>query len=357
MTLNNQFISDSPSQCNCDSCVESRKQFSNYAWIRDYASLTPGQKVLVYSDARPPTEGTLRAVLQACAYGYDVNSGDLVCVPLCYTPDYWFDGSRWNIAIKTGNKCDVCGLATYHYVYYGKYSVHMSCMNYSSANTTRLGNVVKLPEFSLEFEMSRQYHGCEYDESIIELLQKKFARTQDGTVSDEMLSPIYRSDRDFLDVLPVLNKAGRFVDGLCGTHIHVGITQYPKLWYQDRGMDIVSRLGSYIDDSPHTPKIWGRGCGRWCEPTYGGDRYMWLNMYSNWNTIEFRLPRFNDSEQYKNIVRYCRYLSHDLRKVYNQHLRRSCTDDKWSNSEATEHFLSEYARFEKAAMKGKQYHV
>lgn len=360
MTLNNQFVSDRISDCNCDSCVESRKQASNVGWVRSLAGTMPELEVLVFSQNDTPTLVKLAAAYRlptAYAYGYGVDSGVLTAVPFYYEPDYWFDGVGWYVKVRSAGICDVCGLHAYHRIDYGKYSVHTACMNYTTANTMEMGNVVKLPEFSFEFEMSRQEYGSVYDEGIIELLQKKFTRVGDGTVSDEMLSPIYHSDKDFFDVLPVLDDSSRFVDEHCGTHIHVGITQYPKLWYQDRGMDIVSRLGRYIDDSPYTSQIWGRECSRWCEPIYQGDRYVWLNVYSHWNTVEFRLPRYRNAKQFKNIVRYCRFLTYDMRKVYNEHLRRSCSLDNWSVEEAATHFLDQYARFEKTAMKGKQYDV
>lgn len=251
--------------------------------------------------------------------------------------------------------CDVCGQQMLPGYKLGKYKVHRTCVRqhgYHTGNTLWVGERVNLPSFSIEFEMHREnrYRADEgYDNAIVELIKHGFRRTTDGTVSDEMVSPIYRSNAAFLLSLPTMQAAKDYVDSDCGSHIHTGMTAYPRRYLQEHTEGLLQPLLNYlIETEDMFPLLWGRGFCSFADSDFGG-RYSFINVSTGYDTIEYRLPKFCSDRQYRYLVQFVRLFSKEYTRLYNAHLRTSCTERLTPYHVGTK-LLSFYRKFEAWAM-------
>lgn len=179
------------------------------------------------------------------------------------------------------------------------------------ANKQREGLVSRLPSFSVEFEIHGPRAACD---RALALLGCGYLRTSDGTVSDEYKSPIYCSLSAFRAHLPVLNQLRDLVDHCCGTHLHVGFAPSVQYTLQDLQKDIFDPLLRHLGDHVHyTEGFWGRYFCEYADFSFY-DNYPWLRFPTCYNTLEYRLPRFQDATQYLEVVRFCRRTTYFLQQ-------------------------------------------
>lgn len=299
--------------------------------------------------------------VEATCYSYsrsNVHTGFLyLIVPrssLRYERDIRFDGQSYFLIERTQEECHVCKKKSSGVVAFGNFKVHRSCVQshqYGGGNKKNIytSEKLKLPTFSVEFEMEapsliaahQRYESC-----IVELILRDFRRTTDGTVSDELVSPIYHSDRTFLQALPQLDIGSEWVGSECGTHLHVGITDSAKSFYR-RNQDVFDQLGSYLERSPYTEHVWGRYPNTWCKAIQDDDRYCWVNIGTEHPTIEFRLPKYRDARQYRRLVLFLREFTRELEKI--SHLNNS---NVWRFERISDEIFTHYRHFEMYSMKG-----
>ncbi len=250
-------------------------------------------------------------------------------------------------------KCPVCGQKRSSGEFHGKVAVCDSCKqigNYSDQNDRRVGRPSVLPTFSFEFELEvtdheddnhlrswnseddedeDDYHGSEDSDGSRDyplaytpqetdiLLLHGFLKTSDGTVDEEWKSPIYMDMSGLRRVLPTMQSLAE--DGLvgpnCGTHIHVGFSSSSRerLFTHFRYIlgDLQDRMKS---DEFETIRFWGRYFTNYADS--GQDmqgRYSWCNTNTGSKpTIEFRLAKYRDAEQFAALICFVRKLANYL---------------------------------------------
>ena len=232
---------------------------------------------------------------------------------------------------------------------------------YRDGNTIHIGVPSKLPKFSFEFEVGNRdmvrtltqggvrstipidddiegetdYYGRsrnavsvqqDFYSPAYELLRYFWQKHPDGTVEAEWKSPIYNNIHELDRVSPLLNKCGYLVGEEAGTHVHVSFDHKRQL-HNDDGNCFAEVLERMEDRPEETKLIWGRNFNRWCkkQAEYGDsdDRYVAFNLVSHHDTLEFRLPRFLNARQYKNVVQMCRKMTYHIEKYYEQPGRRN----------------------------------
>jgi hypothetical protein len=183
---------------------------------------------------------------------------------------------------------------------------------YSHKNATTKGKKQKrLPTFSLEFEVQHPSPSDEGQpqsqapiEAAFKLLQHHFIRTSDGSVADEYKSPLYHSLTAFYPALTVMDDLKHLVGDKCGTHLHVECQTKEDL-AQGCG-EVFGPLVEHLLTHPHESLLfWGRHFNHYASHLYDG-RYFLFNTHSDHPTLEFRLPRFRNKEQYLAVVKFAR---------------------------------------------------
>lgn len=308
---------------------------------------------------------------------YDQEEGERRCMPwnnpliMYLKPDT--DDELWSLprihrraiyrpSTTIRDKCIVCGLNTTS-IHHG-FFIHNNCFKakpYGSGNNEVVGKPVKLPTFSVEFEMSVPYDEEDYvsdtdrdnyEKILLEFMTHGYLRTRDGSVSDELNSPIYLNNSEFFPSLPTMEKARRndCISSDCGTHIHVGMSHDHKNVLSENYRRLFTPLSETIWNGRmnETPLIWGRkpnDCAR--TNLYDTDtRYLWINCQTGYETLEYRLPVFSSIKQYRMLVDFCR--------VFTRFLCLQAEDieaNKLTCTKASIKILDFYSRFEKFAVK------
>lgn len=271
--------------------------------------------------------------------------------------DVRFDScTRRNVqfpASERKRRCKVCGELRLANQFVGKVKACNKCKemgNYSDTNSKRLGRTSALPCFSFEFEVELfdrkdaaeqarnserdcdeddeedDYHTVEADgelrydteynpnhEETDMLLLHNFLKTQDGTVSEEWKSPIYLSMGSFTRVAPLLDTLARdgCVGAGCGTHIHVECAPDARQRLSDHFNSIMGpTVERMIRKEQETRKFWGRYFTDYAGHRYErGGRYTWCNINTHGTpTVEFRLAKYHDSDQFTILINFVRRL-------------------------------------------------
>lgn len=260
------------------------------------------------------------------------------------------------------DKCIVCGSNTTS-IHHG-FFIHNNCFkpkSYGSGNCETVGKPVKLPTFSVEFEMSVPYdeeeyvsdrERADYEKILLEFMKHGYLRTRDGSVSDELNSPIYLNNSEFFPALPIMEKARKndCISSDCGTHIHVGMSYHHRNVMAENYRRLFTPLSSTIWDGreDRTPLIWGRTPNDYARTNlYDTDtRYLWINCQTGYETLEYRLPVFSSIKQYRMLVDFCRVFTRFLCLQ-----AEAIETNKVTCSTASVAISNFYSRFEKFAVK------
>lgn len=172
------------------------------------------------------------------------------------------------------------------------------------ANKRTAGVGDGLPMFSVEFEVCSCGATRRAHHALI-LLKHGYLRAYDCTVSDEYKSPIYQSLAAFQEVLPTLESLKDLVGGCCGTHIHIDCPVYD--FVHIHYSQLFSLLTSYLETHQEETRLFW---GRW--------PYSFIRIAPRYGTLEFRLPRYKNAEQYLRVVHFCRAVGHLLNTRFNE---------------------------------------
>lgn len=166
--------------------------------------------------------------------------------------------------------------------------------------------------FSFEFETSSN------SKSLFELRKYNFIGCSDGSITGlEWKSPFFYSKKTFHCVCKKINKFARFVGQSCGTHLHVSTDYKLKMdRYKRELFKPIIRV--MLENEEKTRKFWGRFFGHYCHSDIRDfDRYNAFNTISSVDTLEFRLLKFINADQYIRACDFCidttRFLNNNMK--------------------------------------------
>ena len=169
---------------------------------------------------------------------------------------------------------------------------------YTTKNTNHKGKQSKI-SFSFEFETSSRTN------QLYELLKYNFIGCFDCSIQGlEWKSPIFYSKKSFHNVCRKINKFSRYVGNSCGTHLHVG-TPYKELIRKYENEFFTPILNEMKRNQQETINFWGRFFNSYCESSIHDSRYNSFNTRSSVQTLEFRLLKFVNAEQYIRACDFC----------------------------------------------------
>lgn len=251
--------------------------------------------------------------------------------------------------------CAICGTPTYEYFNKIGKAVCTACSSnrYSSTgNDGTVGTPNILPMFSFEFEIgNKEYttsgerdfycereHGyyddetgdyvecdcdCDfYDDNTEEdddaddvkdfyspallLIAHGFIPCDDCTVHKEYKSPIYSSVKPLHNISSLLADCQELVGDEAGTHIHVTTRHKStiKRYYQEIFAPLYDALSGGTSAMVAT---FGRPFNDYARNSTTIDsRYRAINIFTNYDTVEFRLCKFRTPKQFFNLVNLVR---------------------------------------------------
>ena len=204
--------------------------------------------------------------------------------------------------------------------------------SYFEENNTRYGKV-KMNAFTFSLELETHGYANGYDGASLtgrmELAEKGFVPTSDSTVDIEFKSPIWEglnAPSKFMVSLEALMAEGEVsIDSKCGSHFHVGHREYINAETIDYMRRFCHSLFVPLSDEllahpAETKRMFGRSFPtRWAQPitadTYATKHENFINLQHDW-TVEFRLCKFVNAEQYQNLMRFCKDVTNTLIKGF-----------------------------------------
>lgn len=211
------------------------------------------------------------------------------------------------------HKCVICGESklNIHYVNLVGY-VCEDCTNKEQDYSTRNMKVIEVKRpmkdditFSFEFETSQNHPNC------LILGKYGFIPTHDGSINGhEWKSPIFPALTGVPQMLKTFDKLelARYTNNECGTHIHVGtLDDDIKRKVRNQKTVLFNPLVSVIqNDLSRTKKFWGREPNSYARTSITDDRYSMFNTNtgSGKPTLEFRLPKFINAEQFYRCIKF-----------------------------------------------------
>lgn len=167
--------------------------------------------------------------------------------------------------------------------------------------------------FSFEFETASRSN------SLYELRKYNFIGCSDGSIAGlEWKSEIYYNRKSLHSICRKIDKFAKYVGNNCGTHLHVS-TPYKNVLDEFKREIFEPILRVMKEDRIKTEKFWGRYFGHYCQSEiYDNDRYNAFNTVSSVETLEFRLLKFKNAEQYIRACDFCidttRYINNIIKK-------------------------------------------
>lgn len=169
---------------------------------------------------------------------------------------------------------------------------------YTTRNCNFQGKETQI-SFSFEFETSSK------SKELYELAKYNFIGCVDGSISGlEWKSPIFYNRKTFHNICRKINKFSQYVGDDCGTHLHVATPYKTKMKIYEREL-FSPILEEMIEDRRTTQKFWGRYFGYYCRAEITSERYNTFNTRSTVQTLEFRLLKFINAEQYIKASDFC----------------------------------------------------
>lgn len=200
-------------------------------------------------------------------------------------------------------------------------------LGYSTENDFRHGTE-KVNPFTYGVELETSFST---EKARAEILLDGYLPTSDCTVNVEYKSPIYQG-------MNALTKHavtfGRLIDAgelkigdECGTHTHIGhktminaeTIGYIRRFYNS----LFVPLSEAMERNPEaTERLFGRGFTYYASPinmeTYATEHVNFINVQHN-NTLEFRLVKFVNADQYMNAVRCCKAITEAVVNNFVEH--------------------------------------
>lgn len=152
-------------------------------------------------------------------------------------------------------------------------------------------------------------------ENRIELCGLGFIPTSDVTCNVEYKSSIWQglnSPIKTFKSIEVMMGEGLEMDDDCGTHFHVGHRNYQPETVREFYHELFDELGKLTEANPAAARaVWGRSFldTDWAYPTHrihnALDHCSMVNLQHSYS-LEFRLAKFRNAEQYSNVARLCK---------------------------------------------------
>lgn len=227
--------------------------------------------------------------------------------------------------------------------------------SYSDENEYRHGSR-KVNGFTFSVELETSYSDIK---ARGELLDFGFLPTSDCTVDVEYKSPIYEGmnaiSKQCVSIERMLNERHMRIGNDCGTHFHVGHVDsinpttmgYLKRFYHSLFLPLCEVMKA---NPTETIVFWGRNFTHYAntinENSNANEHCNFINLQHNY-TVEFRLAKFQDAEQYMNVVRFCKEVVNTVINNFIEHFNDEGIDStRYSN-------ITEY-RKHKAAVTAKK---
>jgi len=222
----------------------------------------------------------------------------------------WFIYSQRDISHKVRIiKCPICGLREElkpkrlnklceRCSYQQPYSTTVTKRKYESHNGLGLTF-----GFELELACDDNTTNQDYQQLQERLIKAGFARTADGTVTDEYKSPIFGVPHIPGNLQKILTLASGFTSAdNVGTHIHIGgMARYANR--RRHTYDIFCNLEQYLaTHEESTVAIWGRDFGSFRHYPMTSEHGSWLA--GRRETWEFRLARLVTYTQFAKLVKF-----------------------------------------------------
>ncbi len=171
--------------------------------------------------------------------------------------------------------------------------------DYCTKNNKFQGKQTQI-SFSFEFETSSK------TKELYELVKYNFIGCYDCSIQGlEWKSPIFYNKKSFHTICKKINKFSKYVGNSCGTHLHVA-TPYKNLirkYQKELFLPILTEMKNNLDQ---TIKFWGRSFNHYCLSEISEySRYNSFNTMSSVETLEFRLLKFINAEQYIRACDFC----------------------------------------------------
>lgn len=207
---------------------------------------------------------------------------------------------------------------------------------YSQENGFRYGNRKQNGfTFSIELETSNSDA-----KARAELADFGFIPTSDCTVDVEYKSPIYEGlnaiSKQVNSIQKLMDEGHLEINRTCGTHFHCGHAQYinPETMGYIRRFyhSIFVPLSDWMVNHPEqTTKFWGRGFeyDGWAQPITANSNpeahRNFVNMEHGY-TVEFRLCKFQNADQYMQVVKFCKDATAIVIKNFVEHFNEEPKD-------------------------------
>lgn len=214
-------------------------------------------------------------------------------------------------------KCSSCGLEFLKYDVERINEKDYICSNcrqsksYYTKNDNYKGKKTQI-SFSFEFETDSRA------KELYELTKYNFIGCYDCSINGlEWKSAIYNNRKSFHFVCRKINKFSKYVGSHCGTHLHVS-TSYKETIREFEKELFQPILDEMTQNRKKTEKFWGRYFTDYCHAPIESNRYNTFNTRSSVNTLEFRLLKFKNAEQYIRASDFCidttRYINNIIGK-------------------------------------------
>ena len=218
-------------------------------------------------------------------------------------------------------KCMICGEEKLLYTLKRvnkKESICDKCkivQGYHFKNSNSKGKKTQI-SYSFEFETDSTA------DSLFELGKYNFIPCSDATICGyEWKSPIFNNRKSFHHICRKIDKFAKFVGRRCGTHLHVS-TPYKDIMDEYKEELFEPILSVMRANQVKTEKFWGRYFNDYCLGRIARGRYNSFNTRSSVPTLEFRLLKFRNADQYIRAADFCI----DTTKFLNDILSRDTFD-------------------------------
>lgn len=196
--------------------------------------------------------------------------------------------------------------------------------------------------FSMELEMSSPTEIMR-----AELLNCGFMPTQDSTTDTEFKSPIWQSlnplPKKFNTIEKLLNEGEGAITRNEGTHFHVGHREYInpttisylKRFYHSLFVPLSDIM---LNNSEANKRLFGRDFCYWArqinDSSNPTEHSNFINLQHDY-TIEYRLCKFVDANQYMNVIKFCKDITNTVINNFIKHFEGSTTEQRRHKAQVT----------------------
>jgi len=216
------------------------------------------------------------------------------------------------------------------------FTVHTTCWQRDGgdhSNFCEKGYADDKASFSIELEMNGSERDSDYSSLVYDLLEYGFLRCSDGTVTDELKSPIFKNMDDFMEAVPLLRRAIPYINSRARTHVHLGASHQLRYMLRNNYPQLLLQVATLFENNASAVKeFFGCTSSSLCGYYYTSGRFQWLNPNTPYETIEYRLSQLVSIDQFIRLIKFMRdftlFLEQRLQNIPFDHTRWPKTKDK-----------------------------